>query len=129
MTNLPIDGVLNSIDLYSVKEKLTAFAKKRGWEEFHSPKNLVMALGVECSELAEHFQWISEEASFRVCNKPEQREEIEDEVADVFLYLMQLMMKLDIDLEQVVKRKIEKNEKKYPLEKASMYNAGFLGDR
>ena len=88
------------------------FASDRNWEQFHSPKNLAMALTGEVGELIEHFQWLKEEDSFM----PEDKKGVEEEIADVFLYLLRLSDRLDIDLLKVSEEKIKKNEKKYPVD-------------
>lgn len=93
---------------------LRRFAEEREWNQFHSPKNLVMALSVETAELMEHFQWLSEEESATLTS--EQRDAVADEIADVQLYLARLADRLRIDLPQALRRKTAKNEIKYPAE-------------
>lgn len=102
-------------DLQEIKESLRQFAKARDWEQFHSPKNLSMALAVEAGELLELFQWLTEEQSSNLT--PEQGKAVEEEMADVFLYLLRLADKLDLDLLTVAKEKMLINEKKYPAAK------------
>lgn len=103
-------------DLEEIKTKLYQFAKSRDWEKFHSPKNLSMALAGEAGELLEQFQWLSEEQSKNL--DPNKLQAVEEEIADVFLYLIQLANKLNIDLLDAANKKIAKNEKKYPVEKS-----------
>jgi NTP pyrophosphatase (non-canonical NTP hydrolase) len=103
-----------SNDLASLTRALRAFAGERDWEQFHSPKNLAMAVSVEVAELLEHFQWLTESESFRVGR--EHRSEIADEVADVQIYLLMLADKLRIDLVRAVEEKIEKNRMRYPVQ-------------
>ena len=91
-------------------KSLREFAKERDWEQFHSPKNIAMALTGEVGELVEHFQWLSEEQSYN----PKNLDGVGEEVADVFLYLLRLCDRLKIDLSEVAKRKIELNKQKYP---------------
>lgn len=109
-----------------IQEKLIQFAAERDWEQFHKPKNLAIALSVECSELLEEFQWLTEAQSTSVMDNPDQAERIRDELADITAYLLQLARKLDVDLEDAVLKKIEKNAAKYPAEKfkgsAKKYN-------
>lgn len=104
------------MDYTKLKTAAEKFASDRDWDQFHSVKNLSMALSVECSELLEIFQWMSEEDSNNVKNNPEKLEKVEDEVADIFVYLMRLSGKLNIDLEKAVICKMKKNESKYPVE-------------
>jgi NTP pyrophosphatase (non-canonical NTP hydrolase) len=102
-------------ELDELKKRLAKFAAERDWDKFHSPKNLSMALIAEAAELVEHFQWLTEEQS---ANLPSAKlKEIETELADILIYLIRTADKLDIDLLQAAKDKIEMNEKKYPSEK------------
>lgn len=101
--------------LDSLTELLRAFAQTRDWDQFHSPKNLSMALSVEAAELLEHFQWLTEHESLNL--SASQHEQVALEMADVFIYLLRLADKLDIDLLEIARRKIVLNEQKYPAEK------------
>ncbi|TAM44263.1 MAG: nucleotide pyrophosphohydrolase [Gammaproteobacteria bacterium] len=101
-------------DLEQLRERLRAFARVRDWEQFHSPKNLSMALIVEAAELVEHFQWLTESQSQNL--DPKTFQAVEEEVADVFIYLVRLSDLLGIDLLDAAARKIALNEKKYPAE-------------
>ena len=102
-------------DLLMLRDKLRAFAEARDWDQFHSPKNLSMALMVEVAELMEHFQWRTEAQSRDLA--AETRDAVSDELADILLYLVRLADKLDVDLLQAALRKLEKNAVKYPAEK------------
>jgi len=101
--------------LRALQQRLAAFAAERDWEQFHSPKNLAMALSVEASELVEEFQWLTEEQSQAL--DTERRERVRLELADVFIYLLRLADRLDVDLLRAVDDKIAQNEKKYPAER------------
>jgi dCTP diphosphatase len=103
-------------ELEKFKLLLRQFAKDRDWEQFHSPKNLSMALSVEVSEIVEHFQWLTEEQSENL--SIDKLEEVKTELADTFIYLIRLADKLNINLLEVAESKIEVNELKYPVEKA-----------
>lgn len=102
-------------NLELIKKRLQDFAAEREWDQFHSPKNLSMALSVEASELLECFQWLTEEQSKSL--NPKQLAAVTDEIADIQLYLIRLADKLDIDIGEAVDKKIIKNEKKYPADK------------
>lgn len=102
--------------LTQLRDALRAFAAERDWEQFHTPKNLAMALTGEVGELVEHFQWLSPEQS--VALAPQAREEVALEMADVLLYLVRLADVLDIDLVQAAERKIEINAGRYPADLA-----------
>jgi NTP pyrophosphatase (non-canonical NTP hydrolase) len=110
--------------LNQIKTRLRDFAAARDWDQFHSPKNLAMALIVEAAELVEHFQWLTEAQSQTL--PPDKLAEVEQEIADIQIYLIRLADKLGIDMEQAVNAKIALNEKKYPAEKvrgsAEKYN-------
>ncbi len=99
-----------------LKSKLREFAKARDWDQFHSPKNLAMALSVEVAEIVEHFQWLTEEQSKNM--QKDKLEEVEAEIADTLIYLIRLADKLDIDLLAASYNKIEVNQRKYPVAKA-----------
>ncbi|MEK7817835.1 MAG: nucleotide pyrophosphohydrolase [Actinomycetota bacterium] len=92
--------------------ELREFASERDWEQFHSPKNLAMALSVEAAEIVEHFQWLTQEESLNL--SPEKLAEISDEVGDVLIYLTRLADRLGIDPLQAAMQKVEKNREKYP---------------
>jgi dCTP diphosphatase len=102
--------------LQQLKVTLRQFAADRDWDQFHQPKNLVMALSVEVAELMEHFQWQGVEASASL--DPARRAAVREELADVLLYLIRLADKLDVDLLEASVEKIAKNALKYPVEKA-----------
>jgi NTP pyrophosphatase (non-canonical NTP hydrolase) len=99
-------------DLEEIKLKARHFAAQRDWNQFHSPKNLVMALGVEAAELSEIFQWLTEEQSGQLSE--EMRARVADEIADVQVYLVRLADRLEIDIASSVTAKMKKNEAKYP---------------
>jgi NTP pyrophosphatase (non-canonical NTP hydrolase) len=106
---------LTNNDFNTLRDRLKAFAQERDWEQFHSPKNLAMALIVEAAELLEHFQWLTPEQSESL--DEDRRREVELEMADIFIYLMRMCERLDVDLLEVVEEKIKLNEKKYPADK------------
>lgn len=104
------------VSINSIKYRLRDFAKARDWDQFHSPKNLSMALSVEASEIMEHFQWLTEEQSQ---NLPQSKlDEVETELADTLLYLIRLADKLDLNLLTAAQEKIEVNEQRYPVDLA-----------
>ena len=97
-------------------KKLRVFAKERDWEQFHSPKNLSMALAVEIAEIMEHFQWLTEEQS---CNLDQKTlEKVKEEIGDTQIYLARLADQLGIDPIVAANEKLAKNAVKYPVEKA-----------
>ena len=104
-----------NLDLKNLKEKLKKFSTERDWEQYHSPKNLAMALSVEVAELVEIFQW-SNDGGLKEIKDPETRKQIEDEIADIFIYLVRIANKMGIDIEDAVYKKLELNRLKYPVE-------------
>jgi dCTP diphosphatase len=116
---------MKNIDLKTLNQDIQQFINARDWEQFHSVKNLSMALAVESSELMEIFQWLSEEKSNQVKDDAKLLGKVEDEVADIFLYLMRILSKSEIDLEQVVRNKMKKNAEKYPVELARGNNKKY----
>ena len=103
-------------ELSKIKSRLRQFAEERDWDQFHSPKNLSMALSAEVAEIVEHFQWLTEEQSKNLSKS--KLDDVETELADTLIYLVRLADKLGIDLLAAAQNKIEINEKKYPVDKA-----------
>lgn len=101
--------------LENLRRQLADFARRRDWDQFHSPKNLAMALIAEAAELVEHFQWRTEEESRHL--PPEKLNEVAMELADILIFLVRTADKLDIDLVQAATAKIAINEQRYPVEK------------
>jgi len=102
--------------LEELRARLAAFAAERDWEQFHSPKNLAMALAAEAGELLEHFQWLTEAQSAAL--PAATRDEVALEIADVLLFLLRLADRLGIDPLEAGARKLELNARKYPVEKS-----------
>lgn len=98
----------------ALTRRLAEFAAARGWEPYHTPKNLAAALSVEASELLEIFQWLTPEQSARVMADPESAHRVEDEVADVLAYLLQFCEALGMDPLTALSAKIDRNETRFP---------------
>ena len=103
------------MNLHDIQQRLRKFAEDRNWDQFHSPKNLSMALAAEAAELLEIFQWLTEQQSKDIVNSEKEIAQVKEEIADVFIYLVRLADKLNIDIEKEVLAKIDLNEKKYPI--------------
>ena len=101
--------------LRALQQRLAAFAAARDWQQFHSPKNLAMALSVEAAEVVEEFQWLTEAESKAL--DAERHERVRLELADVFIYLLRLADRLDLDLMRAADDKIALNERKYPADR------------
>lgn len=99
----------------NLRDSLRHFAAERDWDQFHSPKNLAIALIVETAELLEHFQWLTDDESKSLSS--EKLTTVGEEIADILIYLVRLADKLDVNLLEVTQRKIELNAHKYPSNK------------
>ncbi len=108
----------NTTTIAELRAAWARFVAERDWGQFHSPKNLVMALAVEVAELMEHFLWIDNEASRAEATKPEVRQRVADELADVSGVVLALCNALDLDLSDAIAHKMAKNVHKYPIEKS-----------
>ena len=100
--------------LQDIRERLAAFAQQRDWDQFHTPKNLAMALSVEVAELVEHYQWLPTGADVELDDA--KRAGIRHELADVLMYLVRLADKSGVDLHAAVLEKMVLNAGKYPVE-------------
>jgi dCTP diphosphatase len=111
----PADGTA-LVDVSALTEELRRFADERDWGQFHSPKNLVMALTGEVGELVELFQWMTESDSRQAAVEPERARAIAAEMADVLFYLVRMADMLCIDLNEAAKSKLALNARKYPVD-------------
>ncbi len=107
-----------STTVAEMRARVLAFVRARDWEQFHSPKNLSMALAAEAAELMEHFLWSDPKASSDTVRDPRKRPAIEEEIADVVIYALEFANISGIDLAAAVEAKLAKNAVKYPVEKA-----------
>jgi NTP pyrophosphatase (non-canonical NTP hydrolase) len=105
-----------STTIQELKLKKAEFVKDRDWEQYHSPKNLSMSIAIEAAELMEKFQWIDNQKSKEIVEK--NKLEIEEEIADIFSYILGFCNLYDIDLSEAFKNKLEKNKIKYPINKS-----------
>lgn len=103
---------MSQTDVEALQKRLLDFARARDWEQFHTPKNLAMALSVEAAELLEHFQWLTPEQSAQLA--PDKLHDVALEMADIFIYLLRLAERLDVNLVEAAAEKIALNEKRYP---------------
>jgi len=103
-----------------ISNDLKKFAIERDWEQFHTPKNLSMALIAEAAELIEHFQWLTAEQSKDI--NGEKLKDISHEMADIFIYLLRMAEQLDIDLVTATREKMAINEKRFPASEKGQQN-------
>lgn len=101
-----------------LKQRVLAFVQARDWEQFHTPKNLSMALAAESGELMEHFLWATGEQSRAIVNDPVKRTRIADELADVVIYAIEFANMTGLDIAAAIEAKMAANAQKYPVEKA-----------
>ena len=106
------------MNLENIRLRLAEFARERNWDQFHTPKNLSMALAAESAELLEIFQWLTDEQSKAIVDNEKEMALVRQEIADVMIYLVRLADKLGVDIETAVLDKIADNAKKYPIELA-----------
>ena len=109
--------------LQDLRTKINAFVAERDWGQFHTPKNLAMAMIVEAAELVEQFQWDTPQESLKLA--PEKCEAVAHELADTFVYLLRIAEVLEIDLIDATNKKIAINAQKYPAEKVKGSNAKY----
>ena len=110
---------MKAINYSLLQKEIFEFSDDRNWDQFHSIKNLSMALSVESSELVEIFQWMSEVESNNIETDDVKFPKVKDEIADIFIYLIRISTKLNINLEEAVLSKMKKNIAKYPIEQFS----------
>ncbi|MCE2793406.1 MAG: nucleotide pyrophosphohydrolase [Planctomycetota bacterium] len=104
-----------STKINSIREIVREFVQQRNWQQFHSPKNLSMALAIEAAELMEHFQWLTVEESRGVVQDEAKLAAIGEEIADVFCYTLAMVNELNLDLTNIFTKKMERNRAKYPV--------------
>ena len=114
MPNQPAQHADESTSVKDLRETVRQFVEERDWKQFHSPKNLSMALAIEAAELMEHFQWISPEESRDLDDSA--KLEVGEELADVLCYTLAIANEMDIDLASTLQNKMVKNRTKYPVE-------------
>jgi dCTP diphosphatase len=106
------------VTISELQNTLRDFARERDWEQFHTPKNLAMALTGEVGELVELFQWLTPEESGAIMGDPRRAEQVRHELADVFGYVLRLADVLGVDLADALQEKIGVNAQRYPVEDA-----------
>jgi dCTP diphosphatase len=106
------------MNIVALQTRLREFAQVRDWEQFHTPKNLAMALAAEAGELLEIFQWLTDEQAAAITESEADLELVGGELADILIYLIRMTDVLQIDLEDAVQSKLRDNERRYPVELA-----------
>ncbi|MDO9231889.1 MAG: nucleotide pyrophosphohydrolase [Methylotenera sp.] len=109
--------------LDALRARVNNFVTERDWAQFHSPKNLAMAMIVEAGEVVEHFQWMTEQQSLHLDDQT--KEQVGQELSDTFVYLLRIAEVCGIDLIEAANKKIDLNAQKYPVEKCKGSNAKY----
>lgn len=112
-----MDKADHTTTVAELRKLVADFVAERDWSQFHSPKNVSMALAIEAAELMEHFQWLTTDASRELADQPEKLAEVGEELADVIGYSFALANELGLDISDAVRAKMVKNAQKYPAEK------------
>ncbi|NOZ05325.1 MAG: nucleotide pyrophosphohydrolase [Chloroflexi bacterium] len=107
-----------------LRQMVRTFVAQREWKSYHDPKSLAMSIAIEAAELMEHFQWLTTEQSRELLEDEERRWQVEDELADVFIYVLSFANAVGTELSEIVRRKIARNQHRFPVEKV----IGKLGD-
>lgn len=113
------------LNLEKLQREVQRFCEARDWDQFHGPKDLAIGVITEASELLEHFRFLSDEQALELLKNSQQKEEVEDELADVLFFLLRFAQRFDVDLAQALTRKMAKSEKKYPVDKAKGSNKKY----
>lgn len=120
-----------ALDLNTIKDEIKNFNLKRDWDKVHNVKDLIIALTSEIGELAECYRWLTEEEISTIHSIPEKKKKVEEEIADIQIYLLIISYKTDINILEAVEQKLEKNKLKYPLDKSKSIHSnpimGFKG--
>lgn len=111
--------------IHELKLKVKKFCDDRDWDQFHNAKELAIAMNIESSELLEHFRWKKPEEVEALFRDTKKKEEIQDEMADVLYFLLRIAQMNNIDLSESLESKLEKNNKKYPIEKSKGSNKKY----
>lgn len=119
------DTVESKTNIRELKEKVRVFCEERDWDQYHGAKDLSIGIITEASELLEHFCFKSEAQVEAMMKDPKKREEISEEMADVFCFLLRLAQRYDINLAEALDRKMEKNRTRYPVVKAKGSNRKY----
>lgn len=116
------------LDLNSIRDEIRRFNVDRDWDKFHNIKDLIIALTSEVGELAECYRWLTAEEISTIHSTPEKKKKVEEEIADILIYLLIISYKADINVLEVAKQKLEKNKLRYPIDKSkSVHSNPILG--
>ena len=123
-----INNLDSKVNLEELKKEVADFSTKRDWDQFHNAKELALALSIESSELLELFRWKTPEEVKEIMNDVSKKEEVEDELSDIFNFVLRIAQFYDIDLTSALRSKMKKNELKYPVDKFKGSNKKYNED-
>ncbi len=109
----------NSTTVGDLRKEVAEFIAARDWNGYHTPKNLAMSIAIEAAEIMEHFQWVTVAEAIELMKDPDEHAEVADELADVLIYCMSLANATGIDIAESVRKKLARNEKRFPVEVVS----------
>lgn len=112
--------------LKELQEKVKQFNLERDWDQFHNPKDLLVALVSEVGELADCYRWLSDKEMDDIHSHPAKKQKVKEEIADIIMYLLTLSYKIDIDIAEAVQEKVEKNKNKYPVSRSKGVHSNAL---
>ena len=115
----------NKVTIGYLKDKVKKFCEDRDWDQYHNAKELAIGIVTEASELLEHFRFKSEKEIDELFDSEDKRRELSEELADIFYFVLRLAQKYDIDLTTSLDKKMDKNEKKYPIDKSKGSNKKY----
>jgi NTP pyrophosphatase (non-canonical NTP hydrolase) len=113
-------------DINKLIEKIKKFNYERDWDQYHNPKDILIALVSEVGELAECYRWLNEKEISVIHTDPEKKKKVEEEIADIMINLIILSYKANVDIVKAIQEKLEKNKKKYPVEKSKGKHSNFM---
>jgi dCTP diphosphatase len=102
-------------DIETLRAHVQAFITERNWDHYHTPKNLAMSIAIEAAELMEHFQWLTNQQSFEILQDDHDRAQVVDELADILIYCLSLVNKINTDIGAAILDKLSRNEERYPI--------------
>lgn len=115
----------NTVTINDLKEKIKRFCEERDWDQFHNPKDLAIGISTEANELLDIFRFKTEEQMREIFHRESSRIHIEDEIADVLFFIIRFAQMNDLDLDTCINNKLEKNSKKYSVEKSKGNNLKY----
>jgi NTP pyrophosphatase (non-canonical NTP hydrolase) len=105
----------SEIPIDELRSNVQKFISERNWDRYHTPKNLAMSIAIEAAELMEHFQWLTDTQSIEILQDDDACAQVVDELADIMIYCLSLVNKIDIDISAAILDKLNRNKDRYPI--------------